>query len=459
MRLRGEDHAGVLAWCRDLEAKALATVPQSGYGGAGWTNTFGPWGWAQGTVPPGAKLDYAREAGDLWRNSVVAIVLGWLQDNFLSAIPEVFRPDKPGSMDGEAIDHDLIRLLEDPNPHWTADELWDAVLLSFKCDGNAYLIKARDGYGAPTQLWWAAPWQIWPRWPSEGNVFIGWYDYMVDSRIYPLKVSDVVHIRASPDPYNSRLGCARLKHIVRNVVGLNRGETYIASVIGNGGPKKVWVPDGPMQEIDDKEALGIKRRFMAVNGENAGDVVVANTPGHFENGSSGPQEMSLDSILDRPEATVCAALGVNPMVCALAVGAAMRSYANTKEADSQSWKNGQIPMQKRMARAITKQLLPDFPRSVGLKMRWNWSKVEALAEDATEAVTRGVAAYQGGISPLNESRGLAKLPPLPGKDDVWCGAQGSAPTNGDPQGEPAAPSHDVTEIADDTEDDDEEGEA
>jgi HK97 family phage portal protein len=404
------------------EAKALARMPQPGAGGGGGPGQLFGWnGWYAGNqLPPGSKADYAKEAGDLWRSTVVTICLGWLQDNVLTAELEVCKKAaKKGQPDEPIVGHKLAhRLMVEPNPHMTADELWDLIVLSFKCDGNVYLIKAKGIDGEPLQLWWAAPWTIWPRWdPGNPYSFIDWYDYRVDDRLYRLDPSDVVHIRASPDPYNNRLGCARLKHVIRNIVGLNRAETYTSAIIGNGGLWKVFVPSEDTQ-VDEAQADGIKRHYeRATKDENAGRIPVLNTAGTFQDVGSGPQELALDTILDRPEANVCGALGVNPMIVALAVGAAMRSYANQKEANKQSWENGLVPMQDRIARALGRQLLPDFGDPAGLVLSWERLKVAALQEDATDKTTRAVAMRGGkAIATENEARAVVGLPPVPGGD-------------------------------------------
>jgi len=399
------------AW-KALTLKRVANLPLP-YSGRG------QYGYVGNAMPPGAKFDYVREAGDLWRNSTVSACLGWLQDNFCQARLCVKREAAGEAQEVEIEDHPLSLLLGKPNDHYSPDEFWDSLITAFKCDGNAYIIKARGmgGLGQPMQLWPVPPWMIEPYTDPSSNDFVTSYQYTPgNGGTYYLPRDQVVHLKASPDPYDGRKGCARLKHAIRNVVGLNRAETYTASVIGNGGVSRIFIPD-PSLMIDDVVAEGVKDRYeRATRGENAGRVPVMSVPGTFEQVGSGPQELSLDTILDRPEATICASLGVPAMVVGLAVGDSTRTFSNLKEAESQAWTNGLIPMQGRFARGLAAQLLPDFGDAKGLKLEWDRKLIVALHEDANDRAGRAVTLRTGGIISLNEARSMCDLDPVDGGD-------------------------------------------
>lgn len=459
--LRHIDESAVREFCRDLEssAKALATMPQSGYGGAGFGGGNGYWSpWGGGgslnQLPPGAQLDYAAEAGELWRNSVVACVLGWLADNFGQAtlVLKKTMPDgKPPEID---TDHDVLKMLAEPNASYSGEELWDGTITSFKCSGDAYWIKARGaaGLGLPLELWYEPHWQVRPVWPSNGSKFIAGYELIVDGKPYPLKTEDVIHFRASPDLWNNRFGYARLRHQSRHVVTLNRAENYQAGVVGNGGVKKAFAPERGEDDWDDGERQGIRTRFKRSTGDDAGDITILSHAGQVLDLGSTPEEMALSSILDRPEATICAALGVPAMVVGLAVGDATRTFSNLKEANQQAWKNGLIPMQKRFANALTRQLLPDFPDLDGWRLEWDYSQVEALSEDATEKINRAVVAFQGQLCTQGKAQEIAGLPVTEGADEVWYSPQGGASQDDPEEGGEADPGADDMQDQDDTAD-------
>jgi HK97 family phage portal protein len=430
-----EDHESVKSWLAQAERgdpaalKTLSRMVFSGYGGGLWGADVGGYngylGYGMlGLGPPGAKHDYVREAGDLWRNSAVAVCLGWLQDNFPSARLQVcrVREDQP---DEPIPGHPLVQLLRRPNPSYSARALWAATVLSYKVDGNAYWIKARGsgGYGQPLELWYEPHWNIYPNWDIGGRNFITGY-VLRRSGTAPtlLKPSDVVHFRDGLDPYNPRLGLSRLKMVIRNVAGMNAAESYTAAILRNMGvPPVLFMPEDGDVELDEPTEIKLREKYQEqTSGENAGRAFGVNFRVHMERLGLSPEDLALGQILDRPEATICAALGVPPMVVGLAVGTKQRTYSNLKEADSQAWNNGLVPMQDALAEdGLYTQLLPDFGPTDGLVVKWDRSRVAALQEDRGELARTATAIYQGGYATKNEAREVMGLPPVEGGDDDW----------------------------------------
>lgn len=395
------------------------------------------WNWGYGRPgdlwPPGARMDYSREAGDLSGNSVVAVCVGWLQDNFPTARPQVLRKSADGSEDPDP-EHDLLDLLARPNDAYSAAVLWGATVLDFKIDGNAYWIKWRDagGEGRPVRLWYepsvvgwqrqVVPWRA----PGSPNLVDKYFINRPDGR-YELDPADVVHFRDGLDPVNPMLGCSRLKKVLRNIVGLNRAESYTAAILGMGGTGGILMPKNDSLPIDESEGLKFKARLERdTTGENAGRYGLVSWPMDFARPNLGPQEMALDTILDRPEATVCGAIGVSPMVVGLAVGNNTRTFSNYKEAENQTWVNGLVPMQDRMADDLGMQLLVDFEDTAGLRVAWDRADVKALQEDADARAARAVSLYQARVGRLNECRALAGLPAIEGQDETWYDPAGPA---------------------------------
>jgi hypothetical protein len=403
---------------------ARTSLPRSPYAGFNAGGYGGQWSGVSALLP-GARKDWLGAAGDLWRNSVVAACLGWLTDNFPDAILGTYgqgTPGKPPEPVPFAPLEDLIGPAGTPNPWYTTDELWAATVLSYKTDGNAYwiIVPGSGGAGEPVQLWWEPHFTVTP-WRAVGspNLVDKYYLWRPEGQVQLLP-EQVVHFRDGLDPRDPTRGMARLKHCARNIVGLNDAETYTASIVGNlGALGVVWMPEsgpGAMADIDEKDALRVASRLrQQMSRENAGKIGAINLPGKFERIGLGPQEMSLDSLPDRMEATVCAILGPSAQSIGLAVGNNTRTFTNLKESDKLSWRNGLIPAQNRMARQLTHQLLPRFfDVPAGLHLGWDRSGVEALQQDLAEAATAATTLAGGAVMDTDEVRArFFKLPPLP----------------------------------------------
>lgn len=416
-----------------LAIKSVA-MRWSGYGGAPQGSYVGG-SYNSGILRrglPGARYDYEAEAGPLWLNSAVAICLGWVARNFPEPRLAVER-----LRSGEWVDipdHPILEGLETPNRGYDDDVLWAATALSLVVDGNGYWIKARARSGR-IEYWYVPHWMIRPVWPDTGEVFISGYIMTVDGRPVPLKTEDVIHFRTGIDPYNERVGLAPLKACLREVCSDNEAGTYTASILRNMGiPGVVLSPEDKGDQIDgdDRKLLASdwKRKFT---GEGRGEPLVMGVPIKVDTVGVTPEKMALDKIRRIPEARICAAIGLDPMVVGLSSGKEGRTYSNLQQANRQGYENCLMPLQKSMAKAIQRQ----SPDLIGSRRKerlvWDYSGVSALREDQTELTKRVVLTYQGGLMQLNEGRNRLNLAPLPGGDTLLPSptAKGDLPTLGD----------------------------
>jgi phage portal protein BeeE len=71
-------------------------------------------------------------------------------------------------------DHEMLRLLRRPNPHYTGPILWMATIVDWNVDGNAYWLKIRDRAAGPRAVVGAA---LDDGAAGDENTFITHYDY------------------------------------------------------------------------------------------------------------------------------------------------------------------------------------------------------------------------------------------------------------------------------------------
>lgn len=392
-------------------------MPGAGFGRGAGSTTFG---YQVARLAPGAKQDYTREIGERWANAAVAACLAWMARNIGQAKVRVVTPGKDKAPDQVHEDDPCGAVLAKPNPFMTGEELLGAMLLTDSCLGDTYLIKARGagGYGDPVELWWVPPGMMDPYADPTSDQLIDSYAYRPgNGKTYYLPLDQVIHIKNGVDPLDPRHGRSPLRMAGdRSLVTLNRAETYQAAIVLNGGPIRLFIPEGP--DVDNDEGLGIKSSLdRGSRAEKAGEIQVLSVPGRIEVAGSGPQEMALDQVTDRPEATICALMGLNTLVTNLPASNASRTFANLKEAEDQAWTNALVPTLGRFCRAFTAGLLPDFAGSEGHEVRPDYAAVKALSEDATEQVTRAVTAVGGPVATVNEGRAMMGLGPMPGEDE------------------------------------------
>lgn len=366
-------------------------------------------------------------AGELYANSAVAICLDWKQRNFPEA-DLVIEKETPGKGSVVQDGHPLIALLDDPVPIRTEDfySLWAATLLSYDTDGNAYWIKAKDARGRVKELWWTPHWLIEPRRadPDSPDIYYRYCITIANQELaYRLDPSDIVHFKYGTDPLNPLKGISPLKRQLRQVISDNEVGNYTASLLFNRGvPGLLVIPDSEKIEMTEAAATVIKDRVNSLTrGRKRGDTVVMSGPVRIEQPAFSPDQMNLNEISRIPEARICAALGVPPMVVGLNIGDAQKTYSNLREAIRDAWRNLRS-LQGRMAEALYRQLLPDFERDVKpFRVAWEYARVEALQEDRDAVHKRAgeaFATYQ--YAKRSEARRMVGLEPAEdGSDDVY----------------------------------------
>lgn len=372
---------------------------------------------------PGARLDYEREAGDMWMNSTVALGLKWVGDNY----PRPKMLVSKRSRRGEYVPlprHELVDLLRKPNPHWSGRVLAKAIALSLLVDGNAYLIKIRaKGNGKPVQLWWHPHWAIAPRWPTDGSQYISDYEVRVDGVPYYVRKEDVIHFRDGVDPRNERLGLAALRSQLRGICSDNETEGYTASILRNLGVPGLVITLKPGARRTDDQAERLIERFRDMHtGENRGDPLVMDDAGITQIGLS-PEQLRLDKIPLQIQAKILASIGVPSMVVGLPDP--NKTYSNLAEARRAAWENCLVPLQDLVAETLTYTLLPDLGYdSDTFRVEFDYAHVESLQEAQSLKSERIRAEWQAGVIQLNEARQTLGYEPDPDGDRWFPGTGG-----------------------------------
>lgn len=370
---------------------------------------------------PGSRFDYESEAGDPALNGVVAICLGWIADNFPEAELRVVHDVEDGMPD-PVHGHALTELVADPNPYYDGDTLWAATLVDYCVNGNAYWLKVRSQGGRVVELWSLPYWQVRPCWYDpphpQASEFISHYVYTVGGEEQGFPRGDIVHFRFGRDPRNPRLGMGRLKAVLREIVTDNECAIYGAALMRNMAIPSVHIsPADKDVEFSDEDAGEFRRQWRArYGGEQRGVPMVATVPVKVDRLQLSPEELALDRFRNAPEARICAALRISPMVVGLSVGDLQRSYANYSVARRAAYEDCLMPLGRRSARTLERQLLGDLGGRPGERVVWDYSRVSALREDRTAVYRRNTIAVMGGWMTVNEARSGAGLPVADGQD-------------------------------------------
>jgi HK97 family phage portal protein len=359
-----------------------------------------------------------RVADKPWTDPVVSICLSWIADNFAEPEHQVTRKGK----DGRPVvvpDHPLLSLLDTPNPYYDRDTLWMGTLLSYLLDGNAYWIKVRGDRDEPKELYWAPHWTMAPI--GGAKEMISGYEYTVGGVKQRLRREDVVHFRFGFDPEDPKKGFSRLKALDQELYSDKAFSRYAGSLARNFGvPGVVMAPKDPKITLRKEQRDELKTLWREeATGEKIGGVLVLSGSVDVQKIAYSPAELAIDGMRKYPEARICAALRVSPLVVDLPVGLERSTYSNKEEARRGAYYDCLIPIGVRFARTVNRHLMMDVSSDTSDRFGFDYSAVRALREDENKLYTRVALGYRSGVLKRKDARRMVGQDVDETADDVY----------------------------------------
>lgn len=395
-------------------------------GGSGWTRST--------VVVPGARYDYEAAAGDLWANSVVAIAIKWLGDRFPRPRMVISQIQRDGRWK-PVPNHPVERIWRRPNEYYDRRVLEKAVGLSLVTDGNAYIEKIRNVHGGVAELWWLPSSMVEPC--GEGEFITGYSVRVPGKPRKDVDRSEIIHVRDTMDPLNSRKGISALKSCLREIGAINEEGSYTPAILRNAGvPSIVLTPKtdefARSASRDEEGAKAVKERFEELTrGENRGSAVILKGPYDVVPIGFSPEQLALDKVMQLPLAKVAGACGVSLMSMGLPDPG--KTYENLEAANENSW-GTVISLQELIGEAVTQDLLPEFgydPRLYAVD--YDYSDVQELRKSEDIKHKRVRDDFLGSAITQNEARDLLGLPAEEDGDRYFYELQASIAMARNPQ--------------------------
>lgn len=393
----------------------------SGLGTYSGGSSFWSWPYAY----PSSRRDWALEAGDLFRNSAIAVGIGWIHRGLPYAVPQVTRPatDERGNDTEETVkNHRLVKLLNRPNQFYTRATLLRGWSLDYCINGEAYLYIGKTSGGRPAELWPLPSYALRPQWTSDGTDYIDHYVYTVNGRKERFGLDEIVRFLFAPDPIVPRAGWTPLKQCLREVVSDNEIATFTASLLQNGDvmPGYFSPKVGAEVELDEPTVARLSAQLRKrTTGDERGKVPFFDFPLDYTETGLTPEKASLDKIARIPEARIFGALGLQAAAQGQAVGEGQRSYANLKEMREADAEGCLMPLWFDFADQAGPPLLALMGNPDTETLGWDFSRVRMLTEDTDAVHERARKNYSVGGITRGELREQLGEVPDPERDDVY----------------------------------------
>lgn len=374
--------------------------------------------WSEYIIQPKGRIDYSRTVGDGRGNSMLMASVLWAARNFPEA-PLAMEQIKQGGKGNTPLpDHEMIKLVANPNPHYPGELLWNGTIVDWMF-GNAYWRKIRGPYNKVVQLWWLPSQLVEPKWGSTKS-FIDYYEYKYDAGEEPERIDpkDIVHFRNGIDPKNTRKGLSPLGALMREIFTDEEAAAYTATLLNNlGVPGMIISPGSDTGKIAPEDTEVIKaeaeNRFT---GNNRGRAMVLSGKALVQLLSFNPEQMQLRTVRTIPEERVTAIIGIPAIVVGLGAGLQRSTFSNFAEAREAAYESFMIPNQRMLSAQLRIQLLPDFVAVPDqYRVFFDLSQVRVLQTDENEIHNRAQNNLKSGLVMLDEARDAVGLSPLPNK--------------------------------------------
>lgn len=330
--------------------------------------------------------------------SVIMAVVQWIQRSIVEPNLELYRETPKG--EEVVTEHEVLSLLNQPNPYYSGEHLLSATIFSWVTGGNGHWIKVGPASGGnkPVELWYAPHWMMHPDYPRDGSAFLTGWEYKTNLGGQDFAVDEVVHFRHGIDPQNPRLGISPIHSAVREAWSdMDAGRLVSQQLNNNCIPGLILSPKNDVPLADDPEE--VKKDVRAkTRGARRGDPVVFTAPTDVQEFGWSPDKLNLSSVRNVSEERICALLGIHSAVVGFGSGMDQTAVGATMaELRKMSWRNGIVPILEEIAGELDRSLGPDFFRpGEGWKFRFNLDGVEALQEDRGKLVTRVMEQLKGG---------------------------------------------------------------
>ena len=279
--------------------------------------------------------------------------------------------------------HPCVELLDQPTPDVDGGELSGAYVTDILAGGRAQLHKLRNFQGGVIGLRWLPTLVTNPVLPMDRSPITAWQ--VRNGPTQGIPADDVVYLRYKLDPADQRLSIKPLDAIAQELLGDQEAARVTPALLRNSAfPGVIISPDWPsgaagrdMEFEPISEATGdlIKSTYKAnFGGENRGEPMVMTTPTRVSTVDPNLAGMDISEIRAFYETRACARFRMPPIVLSFKAGLDKSTFNNFDQAQRIAYVNALTPMQRKVARTFTNQLLPEFDPPPMARLRYDYSQ-------------------------------------------------------------------------------------
>jgi len=340
-------------------------------------------------------------------NSVVASCLQWSNDNIIEPDLVVFeskggksQPVESPGWAGFCRSHDVYRMVQ-------------ILVQSLNLDGNAYLIKHRDGRGNVVGVD-AIPFVYANPRMNSGRTAIERYQIGGESYL----PEDVIHFKRWVDGANHLMGCSAIKSTMREILTDSEIAAYMHRIIQSPTPGILVSVNQEYLASEDQAALEALAQSK-FSGENVGRPMVYNGDIKLQTAGFSPADLAVDKLSTLPEQRITGAFGIPPVVVGVGAGIDNMTYDNLRTSMYKATTDHLIPLWQLIERQLTRELLPFVDSRPGRTLSFDLSMVKALSIDLSDEFDRVDMIWRSGMIDRKTALDMLDLPFEDSDAGVW----------------------------------------
>ena len=319
--------------------------------------------------------------------------------------------------------HELISLLQRPNPLQSGVEYFHSMISYLLISGNSYMLRDKE-VGIPKELYLLRPDRIEIK--SQNSMIPSAYCYKVDNKLineYAVDkltgASQIKHVKLW-NPLDDYYGLSPIVAGAYNIDQHNLAGLHNVGLLKNGCTPSAMLKFQPKDETgmsatltDDQRAMileDLEFRFRGSN--NSGRPMLLEGDFDYVQMGLNPKDMDFLELMNMSAREIALCFGVPAQL----VGIADQTYANVAEARLSLYEETIIPLLDRIQSDLNEWLSPLYDGDISIQ--YDIDSIPAMAEKRKQIFANVSLGVQQGILTRNEARERLGLEPIDGADSL-----------------------------------------
>lgn len=362
--------------------------------------------------------DYAKDGYQ--ENAIVHRCIQLISNSASAVKIDVF------SGDTKLDNHELISLLERPNPLQSGVEYFSSLYSYLLISGNSYLLRDTEGFTPPRELYLLRPDRIEIK--ANESIIPESYNYVIDGvtrnvyRVDPTTGQGQIKQIKLWSPLDDFYGLSPIMASAYNIDQHNLAGMHNVALLKNGCTPSGMLKFEPTDETgmstqltDDQRARlleDLEFRFQGTH--NSGRPMLLEGNFSYQQLGLNPKDMDFLELLNLSAREIALCFGVPAQLIGIPDS---QTYSNMETAKLALYEETVIPLLSRVESDLNEYLSPLYDGDI--RIQYDMDSIPAMAEKRKQVYENVVQGVNAGILTRNEARDRLGLEEVTGGDDLY----------------------------------------